>query len=286
MSGKQELSPYGVVVISQSCDVVREDERHPNLIIAKIAHLTSEESRRCRKKEQPRFVHLPGLGNEVFADLEFIATVAKNGIRPSTIAERIGVDPEDEKAVGMLASQISRRFGRFPFPDNLTPAIRDVQKKVSERYLREDSPIAKVFACIADMRLECSAEWSRPPFDLTLHLIFNRSYLYGLSAESRSTGTPKAFAKPKSVGEIALMLFPAGPDKPDQMLAEDLPLWLALGESLVSKWKDLSIDGVTASITVNMTDVEEFTYWEYLRSESFDLDYLSPAVPWSDPGST
>src|SRR4051812_33374693 len=75
----QVSAEHGVVVVSQTCDVVRLFDR-PNLIVAKAVPLDDADAAAAERGRTPRYVPVPGAPTRLFADLEYLAAVEKTAI--------------------------------------------------------------------------------------------------------------------------------------------------------------------------------------------------------------
>ena len=72
-----ERTPNGVVIISQTCDVVRSHRERRTIQAAKLVRLKGDTQREAADGRRPRFVAVPNAGVNRFADLEVIGTIDK-----------------------------------------------------------------------------------------------------------------------------------------------------------------------------------------------------------------
>jgi len=138
---------HDVVVITQTCDVVRGHEPQggkppnaPNLSVAAIVRLTDgEQLRECQDQQRPRWVALPALGNDLFGDLDFVASVPKNSITTDQL-RGCAVDLRDRVQVRDLGRALGRRYSRFAFPESLTDPIRTARQSTPAQTPRGAEP--------------------------------------------------------------------------------------------------------------------------------------------------
>ena len=74
-----------LVIISQTCDIMRDCRQLPFLSLAPVVKLTEPIAGEARKGHRPRFIPIPGLGDECFANLDNVITAEKSvllGLKP------------------------------------------------------------------------------------------------------------------------------------------------------------------------------------------------------------
>lgn len=123
-------------VVSQTCDVVLP--KRPTALLAPVVELHGEELRIARRRDNPRFVHLPRRGAAFFADLGHIHAIHKTALVGSEVTD--GIDLTDDAEIRTLALAIGRWFSRFAFPDEVVPWLRPLLKVIREKYNKSQSP--------------------------------------------------------------------------------------------------------------------------------------------------
>lgn len=255
--------PDGAVVLSQTCDVVRAELDHVSL--APIVALGDLDAKNARVGKMPRYVHVPVLGEQYFADLDVIATAPKAELLEHTCERGTSTDEE----VRTFGAAIARRFGRFAFPDEVSKLLKPLREIVQSKAPNSQSPLGKVLADVVQLRIEAAGPWSEPPWDLTLVIILKPGALPSLDdLPTDHSVPPSAGLNPSAIA--------------DQIVAAADPaelgaLWNALGES----WIDLCgrpADPIR-SIESEVVGEDEYTLDRLNRSERLDLDHLSPPTP-------
>ena len=94
-------APLGVVLISQTCDVVLAGR--PGVQVARRIRLPLDEARDARDGKRPRYAHLPQLGDRDFADLDVIGTAAKAQVAASARTRGVESDAEIRRFAGAVA---------------------------------------------------------------------------------------------------------------------------------------------------------------------------------------
>jgi hypothetical protein len=121
----------GLVMLSQTCDIVRSCERRPFVEVAPLAEMQPEQVEAVRRLRRPAFVYVPAVAARgLVGDLDRIMTVEK-----SIVAhwQRIpGWDTDDEAR--SFAEAVARKWARFAYPDDFNDASAELKKRVTTRH--------------------------------------------------------------------------------------------------------------------------------------------------------
>ncbi len=262
----------GLVLVTQTCDIVRSAEAGRFLQAAPIVSAAGPtEAAAWNDGASSRYVAVPGIGPLAFVDLDRIVTLAPSlALRCS---RRPGVQP-DGRAVSRFGQAVARKFGRYPFPDDLGPSLKKLRASILHKWDRPDSPENHVLQALLQVRVEspCGGESGEElPVDVTLVFVMRAGFL-PLNEEP-------AEASPALAGWLS------GARTPAQLaarLADTLPHAdrAVLLSRLVDEWVGLCApQGVIRSITGEMVGADEYPLSRYWRSEHLDLDYLSGLTP-------
>lgn len=275
----------GAAILTQTCDLVQP--RRAYVVVAPVVELDPNDSALASRGRMPQYVQIASDGGNRFVDLTRCATVTK-----SAVANRkrlhAGVDPEDSVAASRFGAQIGRRFSRFAFPDEVQPWFRPLQEKVTKAH-GKDSPLGRILRETVDLRIQ-STDWGNPGMQLVIHVIVPASLLPGsvdfdpdgisgdLMRQLRPDGTLI-----EDVNQIAdrIWLDMSASSTPMSTADRDY-LWNAFAEALAGlcKPKDPNPNPATlravASIEGHLSTDEEFSLYLFRRTESLDLDHLSP----------
>lgn len=127
----------GIVVLSQSCDIVRDYTESPYLEVCPLvriesAHVLSEIS----KGLHPRYAYVPAAAPEMLvADLDRIMTVDKVVVSAWTFNK--GCSTVDQQV--RFAAATARKRSRFAFPDEIVQLLRPLQSRIVKKHSK-DSP--------------------------------------------------------------------------------------------------------------------------------------------------
>jgi hypothetical protein len=273
-------APLGVVVVSQTCDVVLANRLSVQL--AQRVRLGDREASEARDGKRPRYVHLPQIGDRDFADLDVAMTVSKSHI--SGLRRRPGV--LTDKEVRRFAGAVARKYGRFPFPDNVTPWLRPLEDVVSSRVRKPNSPEGRVLEEVVELRVESASGWGSGPFQLTLCVIVKP----GVLPTFQNDELPDL---PEGLG---LWLYGGSGNlvRGSAQIAERLLrttdpterywLWMAIGDAWAVRCSPPadSTETVLAAVsdlTAEVLTADEFPLTRVRRTEILDLDHLSGPTP-------
>ena len=116
---------HGVVMLSQTCDVVRACQARPFVEVAPLIEVAEQEAEDIRRLKRPAFAYVPATAvDRLVADLDRTMTVEKALVANWTRTP--GWDTDSELRDFALA--LSRKRSRFAFPDDFVVAAGTLQK--------------------------------------------------------------------------------------------------------------------------------------------------------------
>jgi hypothetical protein len=276
----EQSTSNGAVLISQTCDVVRPRGERPTVQVAKLSRLEAERARAAADGRRPRFVAVPNVGPEWFADLEVIGTIDKRAL--VRLSRREGVVGDDQ--VRTFAGAVGRRFSRFPFPDEVTDQTNALLKEVQEKYGKEASPLGQVLQQVLELRLQAHPRWDDPDASITLFVICKPRVLPTfdepreapdeLARWLRSDASGVANRAPSEIAERILNASLGSVEK--------LHLWNQLGRVWAHRCSDVTPTHGTRQqhqFDAEVLSANEFSLDRVRSSEILDVDYLSPPMP-------
>ncbi|NMO01768.1 hypothetical protein HH308_11140 [Gordonia sp. TBRC 11910] len=268
-----------MAVVSQTCDASQGSR--PNIQVAPIVELQGRDQQEASTGKRPRFVPLPQLGESFFADLDVITTVVKTAL--VGYLRRAGVVSDDE--VRKFAFAVSRKFGRFAYPDEVVRALAPVRDVLQTKARKLNTPVGKLLTAVHSFRVSCE-DWEKTPYELTLIVITGPGVV---PSEVDDIGAPPVgLAEPD----------PRTPLKPQVNAYVDYltegsrtPTETFFGwEYLITAWalqceeaaRGLADPAVIETVMSDLASVDDFPLARVLDSESLDLDYLSESRKASD----
>lgn len=157
------VTGHGMIVISQSCDIVRNAAERPHVQVAPLLEVTAGELAAVLGKRRPRYATFQALaGHSLVVDLDVIATAEKQAI--IGWARAGGCSNEAERAE--FAASLARHKQRFGFPDGFDQAIKDFRRWIERRADKQNDAGAFIRA-IDEIRVR-SDDWAADPLALEL----------------------------------------------------------------------------------------------------------------------
>lgn len=159
----------GMVLISQSCDIVRDHTDRPHVQVAPLLRVSTEDLRAIAGRRKPQFATFAALAELSLAvDLDVVATVEKLVI--ARWPRSGGCLDDDERQD--FAAALARHKLRFAFTDEFNRAIQQMRRWVQRR-ADQNSVNGTMIRSIEQIRVRCPG-WSAEPLDLEFICVLNR----------------------------------------------------------------------------------------------------------------
>ncbi len=145
----------GMVMLSQTCDVIRGCRARPFVEIAPLIEVPEQWVEEIRRLKRPAFAYVPIVaGDRLVADLDRTMTVEKALV--AGWARTPGWETDDE--LRNFASALARKRSRFAFPDDFVAAAADLQSRLAARHNRQTTEGAHLRA-LREIRVRASPSW-------------------------------------------------------------------------------------------------------------------------------
>jgi hypothetical protein len=267
-------TPEGVVIVSQTCEIVRDQRLFVH--VAPRVQQAGTTSSQARKGRMPRYAHLPRLGDNDFVALDRLYSIHKGVVAD---AERIPTVQGAREAT-IFSQAVGRYFSRFAYPDEVNEYLDPLAKHVMEKAGKPNSAEGKLIEDIVQLRLRSVNGWEDAPYDLQLFVIVNATALPMFPNdelppfdEELNAWIYEGDTVRRTSHEIASKL------KNENDAGKRYALWQALGDAWVARCEP---HAQIADMTASVISADEFTFTMLDLSELLDLDYLS--TPTSDRG--
>jgi len=184
-----EKSPYtpiasdtnGFVIVSQSCDIVRDCITAPMLQLAVVEKMDAERLALARKGSSSKYLFLPAFEAELLvANLDKILTIEKSvllNIDKSQKRSSVRNDSEAQK----LGDAVARKFRRFAFPGDLNDALRKFRQRIVGK-TGKDSPEGRTYNSISEIRVTAKNGWNSNNPEPTFLFLFESESLINKEA--------------------------------------------------------------------------------------------------------
>ena len=257
------VTPDGVAVLTQCCDLAQNPSGYVHL--ARVVRLEGNALNEAKSGRTSRYAWLV---DDRFADLAFIESVPRGTADALDLSNRL-----DAVRRAKFAGQVARRFSRFAYPDELTPVLGPLKRKIREK-APKSGPIGLALNRIVTLRMECEPSWdAMEDLVLTLLVIVEPEFLPAIDELEDVAAAVSPVATTPDVGTVAEQIL--GCTTADPQLVD---LWDAFGEALRSLLQAGTQDapeGLVADVGVEVMRTDEFTYERYRHSVDLDFDYLS-----------
>lgn len=284
-------TPSGVVIISQTCDVVQEGASKQHVTVAPLVIApSSEQLSAARRGRAPLLLHLKETETtpEAIADIQHATSLPKASLIGTTLIARL-IDGESSVDARNLAQLVGRAYSRFAFPDAVHPVLEKFRRKARDAS-GTPSAFGRVIDHVSELRIAAD-QWEAPSRRLTLYVIVDASLLiFNDDADPAWTADPANIPglKPGEkldlldltrVSELLADLCDAHADC--TLLTNKttlLRLWEAWGERTKKQLLDPQIGAEVSAFELFVRNDEEFTIAKWRRTASLDLEDLSDST--------
>jgi hypothetical protein len=145
----------GLVMLTQTCDIVRDCRKRPFVEVAPLIQVTADELNDIRRLRRPSFAYVPGTAaDRLVADLDRTMTVEKALVADWTRVSGWKTDND----LRDFALALSRKRSRFAFPDDFVAAAGQLQDRVAEKHDKKSDEGAHLRA-IMEIRVRAAPSW-------------------------------------------------------------------------------------------------------------------------------
>lgn len=159
--------PRGVVIVTQTCDVVRASAARPFVELSPLVEVAANVLEDVRRLRRPRYAYVPGVADLMLVvDLDQTMTVEKTVLAPLTRVAGCLDDQERRE----FADALARKRARFAFPDDFAIALQGVVRRLKEKHGRGTEEGALLRA-LQEIRVRAAPGWDAPEVRLTFLFI-------------------------------------------------------------------------------------------------------------------
>ncbi len=148
-------SVLGLVVLTQTCDVVRRCEDREYLEVSPLVLIEHDLIEDIQKGRRPRYAYLPGLADRnLVVDLDRTMTVEKAVVANWT---RIpGCTTDDERVA--FAEALARKRLRFAFPNGFNTSLKKFRDRIKNK-VGKPTTEGQLIAALDTIRVQASPCW-------------------------------------------------------------------------------------------------------------------------------
>jgi len=182
----------GLVVVTQTCDIVRSSKNRPFLQVSPLVELQADELEQAKKGLRPRYLYLPAMEDRSLSgDLARIMTVEKALV--ATWERTPGWKNQSDGR--QISKAISRNFGRPAFPDNFVEWVRPFQKRIKKKHGRS-TPEGEFLRSLREIRVRAEPSWDSPKPRITFFYILQDASAFEVAASDEVLDTWKSLLSP------------------------------------------------------------------------------------------
>ena len=162
----------GMVVLTQTCDIVRSATERPFIEVCPLVALTEEKYALAAKGKSPRYAVVPGTqDNRLVADLDRVMTVHKCVVAGWNREQ--GCNSDDDRI--RFAQALERKRGRFAFPNDFSEGIAKLRGHIFDKYRKLGSPAGEAYRNLEEIRVRAAPNWESDEVELTFYFIISLS---------------------------------------------------------------------------------------------------------------
>jgi hypothetical protein len=162
-----ESEVRGLMIVSQSCDIVRSCSERPFVEVCPLVELEDGVLRDVERGRRPQFAFVPGVaGRRLAGDLDRIMTVEKAIV--ARWERTTGCD--SDQARRRLTLALTRKRVRFAFPDDFVNVVRKLQERLQQKH-DKDSDEGRALRSLREIRVRAAPSWEAGAVELLFWFI-------------------------------------------------------------------------------------------------------------------
>jgi hypothetical protein len=158
----RETAVAGLVIVTQSCDVVRASDKRPFVEISPLVELTQDDFELAARGRRPQYGVVPALADKrLVADLDRTMTVEKSVVVTWERVAGCRTDSESRAFAGALA----RKRERFAFPDDFNSLAEKLRARIQYKHDKQ-SDDGRGLRDLREIRVQATPTWNAQSVDL------------------------------------------------------------------------------------------------------------------------
>ncbi len=164
----------GVVVLTQTCDIVRSSLDRPYIEIAPLVKVDDSTIDQIRRLQRPAFAYVPGVADKnLVADLDRVMTIEK------AVLARLGKRTQGCRTDAQqrdFARALSRKRSRFAFPTEFVEAADSLKNHLKAKHNKQTDEGSHLRG-IKEIRVRAEPSWNHDVVRLTFWFIMDSDRL-------------------------------------------------------------------------------------------------------------
>lgn len=157
----------GLVVVTQTCDIVRSCESRPFVEVVPLVAVKEQVLNEIRRGRRPQYAFISGASAySLVADLDRVMTVEKAVVAGWKCQQGCSSDQE----VRLLGKALARKRVRFAFPDDFIERVNELQSRLQNKHPKL-SPEGEALRALREIRVRAAPAWSHNEIQLMFWFI-------------------------------------------------------------------------------------------------------------------
>lgn len=162
-----EMPVKGLVVLTQTCDIVRSCANRPYLEVCPLVQVDGAKLHDIERGRYPGYAFLPGLASKgLVADLDRVMTIEKPIAASWSRTPGCSTDQQGREFAGCLA----RKRARFAFPDDFTNLAKKLVSHLKSKH-GKGSPEGRALQVLREIRVRAAPDWDADPVTITFWFV-------------------------------------------------------------------------------------------------------------------
>lgn len=150
-----ETRVAGFVVVSNSCDVVRDPQERPFVQVAPLVEVPESVLREVKLEAIPRYALAPALEDRrLVTDLDRVMTVEKPVVENWTHRRGCLTDHDSRR----FSAAIERKNTRAAFPEEFSQRVRPLVRRIRDKH-KKATEEGDALRALREIRVEASPAW-------------------------------------------------------------------------------------------------------------------------------
>jgi len=163
-----ETEVLGMVVLSQTCDIVRPCRERPFIEVAPLVEVDEINLRVIERGHRPRYAFVPGLRKKTLvADLDRVMSIEKAVMVRWNRVSGCNIDKEQRD----FSLALARKRARFAFPDDFTAFVSALHKRMQDKHDKKSNE-GLALRSLLGIRVHAAPDWEADP--VHIHFWFIR----------------------------------------------------------------------------------------------------------------
>lgn len=155
--GPQALTSevFGLVVLTQTCDIVRNCVERPYVEVAPLVRVSEEDLHQVKRGRRPALATLPAIENQkLVADLDRVMTIEKSILASWRRTPGFTHDADGRA----FAQALARKRVRFAFPDDFGKLTKKLQERLTGKH-DKNTDEGSALRALHEIRVSAAPSW-------------------------------------------------------------------------------------------------------------------------------